>query len=254
MTNLNLTNRTNRTNRTSATTNSLAFAGCLLLALPPLLAAVEQDAAPSSSLLAQPSAKQASATDEEQHALRRASMFAIAPEEPRVIQRHDLVQIIVREQSETRSTHELETEKEYNLDGGIPRFPAFSLPELLQLQLRGGRTDNMPELQLDFNKEFSGDGEFRRRDDVSARITAEVIEVLPNGNLVLEARTYIKTDREESVMKVTGVCRHDDVSPVNTVLSNQLHNLTIEKVHKGDLRSATDKGIIARALDAVFAF
>ncbi len=219
------------------------------------LSAVATDPAPSSSLLARPTTTSTHANEQkDNHALRNASMFAIAPEEPRVIQRHDLVQIIVREQSEARSRHEVETDKEYGLNGGIPRFPAFSLTDLLQLQIQAGRTTNMPELRMDFNKEFSGDGEFRRRDDFSARITAEVIEVLPNGNLILEARTYIKTDREESVMKVTGVCRQEDITATNTILSNQLHNLTIEKVHKGDLRNATDRGIIARVLDAVFAF
>lgn len=224
----------------------------LVILTAPLLALSPADQAPSSSLMAQPSAQQA--RDGDNHALRRASMFAIAPELPRTFQRHDLVQIIVREQSEARSRHEVETDKDYRLQGAIPRFPQFSLPELLQLQLQAGRTQDMPELRLNFSKEFSGDGEVRRRDDFSARISAEVIEVLPNGNLVLEARTYIKTDREESVMKVTGVCRQEDITPLNTVLSNQLHNLTVEKMHKGDLRNTTDKGIIARVLDAVFAF
>lgn len=225
----------------------------ILLLSAPLLGLSTSDRAPSSSLLAQPTAR-VSTDREDNHALRNSSMFAIAPEEPRVIQRHDLVQIIVREQSEARSRHEVDTDKDYRLNGGIPRFPAFSLTDLLQLQIQAGRTTDRPELRMNFNKEFSGDGEFRRRDDLSARITAEVIDVLPNGNLILEARTHIKTDREESVMKVTGVCRQEDITAVNTVLSNQLHNLTIEKVHKGDLRDATDRGIIARVLDAVFAF
>jgi flagellar L-ring protein precursor FlgH len=224
----------------------------LVILTAPLLALAPADRAPSSSLMAQPSGQ--ASRDGDNHALRRSSMFAIAPELPRTFQRHDLVQIIVREQSEARSRHEVETDKDYRLQGAIPRFPQFSLPELLQLQLQAGRTQDMPELRLNFSKEFSGDGEVRRRDDFSARITAEVIEVLPNGNLVLEARTFIKTDREESVMKVTGVCRQEDITPLNTVLSNQLHNLTVEKMHKGDLRDATDKGIIARVLDAVFAF
>lgn len=232
----------------------LATIPALILLSTPLLALAPTDQAPSSSLMAQPAARPTHAPNGERHALRQTSMFALTPEEPRVIQRHDLVQIIVREQSEARSRHEVDTDKDYRINGAIPRFPAFSLPELLELQLRAGRTTDMPELRMNFNKEFGGEGEVRRRDDFSARITAEVIEVLPNGNLILEARTFIKTDREESVMKVTGVCRQEDITPLNTVLSNQLHNLTVEKMHKGDLRSATDKGIIARALDFIFAF
>ena len=85
-------------------------------------------------------------------------------------------------------------------------------------------------------------------------MTAEIIEVQPNGNLVLEARTYIKTDKEEQSIKATGICRATDITAANTILSNQLHDLTIEKMHKGELHQAGQKGIIAKVLETVFAF
>ena len=89
---------------------------------------------------------------------------------------------------------------------------------------------------------------------VAAGVPALSTYLLPNGNLVLEARTHIKTDREEQIMKVTGVCRPQDVTASNTVLSNQIHNLRIEKMHKGELPRSTEKGIIAKALETIFAF
>ena len=55
-------------------------------------------------------------------------------------------------------------------------------------------------------------------------------------------------------MKVTGICRPDDISAANTVLSNQVHDLMIEKIHKGELRESSKKGIIAKVLETVFAF
>lgn len=211
---------------------------------------------PSGSLLTQQQRHRPSTPDSRtgRHQLRSMSMFAVAPPEPRVFQVHDLVQIVVREISQTRRSHELETEKEYNLDGAITAWPHFDLSDLLQLQLQAGRSSTLPAVGLDFNKEFEGEGEYTRRDDMSDRLTAEVIEVLPNGNLVLEARSFIKTDEEESSMKVTGICRPDDVSPANTVLSSQVHDLRIVKEHTGELKQSNEKGIIAQVLDFIFAF
>jgi flagellar L-ring protein precursor FlgH len=183
-----------------------------------------------------------------------ASLFAIQPPKPREFQVHDLVQIVVRETSTARSSQELETEKEYELDGKIPNWPAFTLEDLLQLQIEAGSTVTDPRLQLEFNKDFTGEGEYERKDDLTARLTAEVIEILPNGNLVLEARTSIRNDDEVLSMKVTGTCRQEDVTPANTVMSGQLHDLAIEKVHDGELKKAGEKGIIAKVLDAIFAF
>ena len=86
-------------------------------------------------------------------------------------------------------------------------------------------------------------------------MTVEVIEILPNGNLVVEGRTTIVTDQEESVMTLTGICRPQDISVSgNTILSNQLHDLTVRKMHRGELKNTASKGILAQILDFVIAF
>jgi len=191
---------------------------------------------------------------EDPHALRQVSLFAIAPLEPRKFAQHDLVQIVVRETSQAKSTQKLNAKKNYKVDGKIPQWPAFSLVDLLKAQIQGGRTTNTPQLEVDFDKDFKGQGDYNRQDDLTARLTAEVIDVLPNGNLVLEAHTDIKTDEEQTAMKVTGICRAEDVSAANTVLSNQVFDLKVEKINKGELKKSNEKGIIAKVLETIFAF
>ena len=211
------------------------------------------DDAPTSSLIVQ-AEQLAVPEDTEPHALRSVSLFAVSTPEDRIFQRHDLIQIIVRETSRARSKHELETDKETKLNGRISAWPDIRLDELLQFQVRAGRTTNLPSLNAQFSKEFEGEGEYKRQDDLTARLTAEVVEVLPNGNLILEGRTRIKTDEEESVIKITGICRPEDVTPANTILSGQLHDLKVEKNHRGQLKKANRKGILTRFFEAIFAF
>jgi flagellar L-ring protein precursor FlgH len=221
--------------------------------------------AASSSLLAQARAEAAGTapagatgpaptTSVEPHALRSVSMFAIAPGEARVFHEHDLIEIIVRETSTAKSSAELETEKDIDFKGRVSQWPDLSLDDLLQGVIKAGDTSDLPQLDLQFTKDFTGDGEYERRDDFTARLTAEVIEVLPNGNLILESRTRIKNDAEETVLKVTGICQPQDVSPVNTILSTQLHDLRIEKVNEGALRKTSEKGLFTKVIDFLFAF
>jgi flagellar L-ring protein precursor FlgH len=234
---------------------AMAAASCAvttaLVAQPP--ASTEES--PSSSLMVvTPVQGPAVAPNGPPHGLRATSMFAIAPPQPRKFQVHDLVQIIVRETSQAKSSQDLETKKDFNIDGSVGAWPHFSLADLLQLQLQGGNNSNMPAVNLDFTKDFKGEADYERKDDLAGRLTAEIIEVLPNGNLVLEARTHIKTDKEEQTMKATGICRPADITAANTILSNQLHDLAIEKIHRGELRDAGQKGIISKVLETVFAF
>jgi flagellar L-ring protein FlgH len=218
--------------------------------------AAAPDAAPSSSLLATVPLQHHPApnTNEAPHGLRMSSMFAIAPPMPRTFEVHDLVQIIVRETSQAKSSQDLKTKKDSKIDGSVGAWPDLNLSDILNLQARAGRTSQLPAVNLEFTKDFKGEGDYDRKDDLTARLTAEVIDVLPNGNLILEARTNIKTDKEEQSIKVTGICRPEDITGANTILSNQLHDLIIEKTHKGELRDAGSKGIISKVMETIFAF
>ena len=210
----------------------------------------------TSSLLVKAQANPQAPVDvtKEPHALRDVSMFAMEEPQPATFQKHDLIQIVVRETSRATSKQKLKSEKEYDLSGRISAWPDLNLRDLLDLRIGAGRTSDLPQLGLNFENEFEGKGDYQRRDDFTARITAEVIEVLPNGNLILEARSQIKMDEEVSTMKVTGTCSPESVSPANTVLSHNLHDLRIEKVNTGELKKANQKGFISKILDAVFGF
>ena len=210
---------------------------------------------PGGSLMARSlGAAQPQAASGEPHALLDQSLFAIAPPELRKFHKHDLVQILVRETSRAESTHELETEKDYKIKGQVKAWPDFRLDDLANLQIFAGRTTDLPRLDVEFRKQFEGEGDYFREDDLTARLTAEVVEILPNGNLVLEARTHIMTDEEIQTIGLSGICRPDDVTAANTILSNQIHDLTIKKIHEGELKKTNEKGIIAKILDTIFAF
>ena len=71
--------------------------------------------------------------------------------------------------------------------------------------------------------------------------------------LVLEARSSIQTDEEIQVFVLSGNCRSDDITEQNTIQSSQLHNLNIVSKNEGEVRKSSKKGLIPRALEALFA-
>jgi len=234
----------------------------LAAALVPFSAALADDrparaaSAPSASLMAITPVQSAGNESDRAtpHAFRDRSMFAITPEPPRTFRRHDLVQILVRESSRAKSSQEADASKRYRIDGRIAAWPDLNLSDLLDFRVMAGRTANLPEVRVQASKDFSGDGEYKREDDFTTRLTAQVIEILPNGHLVLEARTHIRLDNETSTITLTGVCRPDDVTVANTILSSSIHDLRIEKSNTGELRRTTQKGLLSRLFDTVFAF
>ncbi|TVQ59735.1 MAG: hypothetical protein EA379_10060 [Phycisphaerales bacterium] len=185
-------------------------------------------------------------------ALEGVSLYAVQPEAPRQVKVHDLITIIVNQSSRMQHDQALDTERKYRNRASLAAFP--DLTDLWQLQLRGGGTNNPPRLDLNSDSKFESDGEFARNDRVTARITARVIDVKPNGLLVLEARSTIRTDSEEQVMVLAGTCRMEDITAQNTVQSTQLFDLRLETTHTGEVRKMANKGILTKIMETLFNF
>jgi flagellar L-ring protein precursor FlgH len=181
----------------------------------------------------------------------QVSFTAVPDPEPRLLKKHDLVTIIVNEQSEITSKGTNNFSHDSELDAKVNNWVAF---DSSSWTLKGLQPTVPPEINLTGTRSFQGQGDKERTDSFTARITAEVVDVKPNGTVVLQARKRIKTDEEEQVFTLTGTCRADDITAANSVLSTQLFGLELQKNHKGDVKAATNRSILGHLLDLINPF
>lgn len=185
--------------------------------------------------------------------MQQASYLAVPIPEPREWRKHDLVTIIVRQTATGTAEGELETNKEISVSGEASAF--IDLGELLEARVQPAPlAAGAPRVEVGFGNEFQGDGEYERTDTIVTRLTAQVIDVKPNGTLALEARMHMANDDEQLTVTVTGYCRAEDVTPDNTILSTQLHDLRVVKKHEGEIRDAGKKGVLTKAMEFLFNF
>ena len=183
-------------------------------------------------------------------AIAAASFTAVAAPEPQTFAVHDLVSIIIREDTRTAFSSSLETEKESTHEGEIAEFPRLTLSDLLDTQLVPNTfPDGTLKLDLEASREFTGEGDYTNSQTMSARIQATILDVKPNGTVVLEARKTVRSDHEAYTLVAIGVCRVDDVTADNTILSTQLADLFVEKQHEGYLKKASEKGPLTNLFD-----
>jgi flagellar L-ring protein precursor FlgH len=174
------------------------------------------------------------------------SVFAVPKQQPKMIKAHDLITIIIREESEVSSQGTSDLKRQSDLSAQADQFVRLNLANFaLQNAINGAS----PAIKLSGSRNFKGEATVDRTDSVIARITAEVLDVKPNGTMVLQARKKIKTDEEEQTLLLSGVCRVEDLTPDNTVLSTQLFDLEFTKNNKGQVRNTTRTGGLAKLLD-----
>lgn len=182
----------------------------------------------------------------------QVSLLWVPEPERRIYQKHDIITIIVDENSSTTSSQSLETEKDASSQMRLNNMLKWL--SLLELRLEAGDTTDLELIDFNATREFTGEGDYERSDRFTARITATVLEVKPNGNLVLQATKRIEKDDEIQTLVLSGIVREDDITQQNTILSSQMANLNIAIENEGALRDAAKKGLITEVLDALFAF
>jgi flagellar L-ring protein precursor FlgH len=184
--------------------------------------------------------------------LKDVSFYAVPVPEPKVIRKHDLVTIIIREDSSFSSDSTTESKRTSTIDAALTDWVKLNIKNF---EIEGGGIGPVaPSVKGNFNRNFKGEGTLDRNDKFSARITAEVLDVKPNGTLVLQARKRIKTDEEEQAFTLTGTCRAEDITADNTILSTSLHDQELIKNHKGTVRDGSRKGWGGKLLDALSPF
>jgi flagellar L-ring protein precursor FlgH len=174
------------------------------------------------------------------------SMFSVPEPEPKTIKKHDLVTVIIREESAVSSAGTSDLKRQSDVDA--------SLDQMARLNLRNFALENAvgatgPAIKAQASRNFKGEATVDRTDSVITRVTAEVVDVKPNGTLVLQARKKIKNDEEEQTLICAGICRVEDILPDNTVLSTQLFDLEFAKINKGQVTSTTKTGLVHKLLD-----
>jgi flagellar L-ring protein precursor FlgH len=96
---------------------------------------------------------------------------------------------------------------------------------------------------------LKGSGQTDSNTTFQTSLTAQVVAVLPSGNMVVEAERKIFMNNQHEDIVIRGVVRPNDIGPNNTVPSAALGNLEIEVKGKGIISDATHRlNPIARAI------
>jgi flagellar L-ring protein precursor FlgH len=90
-----------------------------------------------------------------------------------------------------------------------------------------------PLLSGSSSSALKGQGSTASNTLFQTNLTGQVIAVLPNGNLVVEAGRKIFMNNQHEDVIVRGMIRPGDIGPSNTVASSSLSNLEIEMKGKG---------------------
>ena len=162
--------------------------------------------------------------------------------------RGDLLVVLINESTDVENIDErtLERSGTSTLNGGVN----YGLTGNLGTQIGTstlGQTGNQ-------SRAFNGDSEFRSARQLQDRFTVSVVDVLPNGNLLVEGHRKILLQGDVRTLQLSGVVRNLDLLPNNTVNSQLVGNLNIRLLADGQEDEFGRQGWLGRKLNKVLPF
>ncbi|MBN1571490.1 MAG: flagellar basal body L-ring protein FlgH [Acidobacteria bacterium] len=156
----------------------------------------------------------------------------------------DVVTIRVMEATQAVATADAKNAKNTSASAGFDNlFGAEKLVKEIPTMLSGKGGSS-----------FEGEGSTSRATTLETTLTARVLDVLPNGYLVVEGMREIRVNNENQSVYLMGVVRPDDIASNNVVLSSSIAQMSVRLQGKGMVSQPIKPGWLYKILNGILPF
>jgi flagellar L-ring protein precursor FlgH len=155
----------------------------------------------------------------------------------------DILTIVVSETQKVSNNDKTERKADTSL---AARLEAYTLSS------DTFKTNVLPKFDARSERSTTGESKQQRDSTMQARFSVMVIDVLPNGNLVLAGMRQVQVDDETKTLKISGVVRPLDVSQQNTVESQYVADARISLMGEGASTRHVTKGPVGTLFETMF--
>jgi flagellar L-ring protein precursor FlgH len=155
----------------------------------------------------------------------------------------DILTVVIQEQHSVKNEDKVERRNDTSL---AARLEAYSLSD------RTFQSSGLPKVDVRKESEFNGEAKQNQDSEVKASIAVIVVDVQPNGNLVVAGTRQVTVNDETRTLKISGVVRQLDVTPTNTVGSAQVADARIAITGEGGNTRQVTRGPVGQVFDTLF--
>lgn len=157
----------------------------------------------------------------------------------------DILTVLIEEDYRVENDESTEFTKESTLSALISNFDIA--PDIFDDR-------PFPRIDGETSREFSGEATYDKDNSFRTTMSVVVLDVMPNGNLLVEGKRTLIVDGERKTIRLTGLVRRFDVAANNTVSSRFVANASIAYEGVGQLTRSTNRGWFSHLLDILWPF
>ncbi len=147
----------------------------------------------------------------------------------------DLLTISIEEKTSAKQSSTSSVDRNGKVAGSLSAMPFTSAGALAKLGVGGQSTNS-----------FEGKGQTDTSNLFTGTITVTVVEVLPNGNMVVAGEKQVGINQNVEVLRFGGIVNPTTILPNNSVSSTQVADARVQVRSKGDIDKAQTTGWLSR--------
>lgn len=180
-----------------------------------------------------------------------SSFTYMAPVPARRLKIHDIVSIRVEETAQSLALGNATSRKNTSYDAVLQEWVQLDGWDTLK---PSPQEDGDPRVKGTQNEVYRGDSTIRTSESLTFNIAAEIVDIRPNGTIVLSARKTVTHNDNSWEAALSGICRSDDIGPDNVILSRKIHELSISKNDRGHVRDGYSRGWFTKLIARIKPF
>ncbi len=163
---------------------------------------------------------------------------------------NDILTIVVSESAEGGNNASTDTSRDTSTTAGITSMLGLE-QKILEQNRRMGTSISMGGTHANSLK---GTGKTSRDGSLTATISARVMNIMENGNFLIEGRRQLTINAEDQYLIISGIVRPDDITADNTILSQNIADAKIVYTGKGVVDDKMRPGWLTRVMDWAWPF
>jgi len=166
-------------------------------------------------------------------------------------QRGDIMTVVIEIDDRAEFSNASERSRSGSESLSVPNL--LGLPQNINKDLPEGATLDSA-VDLSSNSSSGGDGAVKRREKLTLRVAATVVEVLPNGVLAIQGTQEVRVNFELRELLVTGYVRPEDVSRQNEITYDKIASARISYGGRGQISDVQQPRYGQQVLDVLLPF
>ncbi|MGJ8626843.1 MAG: flagellar basal body L-ring protein FlgH [Sulfitobacter sp.] len=169
----------------------------------------------------------------------------------RAVQRGDILTVVIEIDEKAEISNATDRSRSGAESLGVPGL--FGLPQRLDEKLPEGAS-SAELVGINSSSSSSGDGSVKRKEKLTLRVAATIVDVLPNGVLSISGSQELRVNFEMRELLVTGYVRPADISRQNEITYDKIASARVSYGGRGQITDVQQPRVGQQVLDAVLPF